>query len=119
MDRKSLFDNLYKKGTCREKQLMMELTMIQYADADGSVSDLQLVYTKIQIADALTKRMVPHGILRAILMPVELLKCARFFPMDRKASERTRERDALIQSFQSKYDYARAMPTKVVVSTRC
>ena len=45
---------------------MVELSVIREAVEEGLVAEVQWVETKVQPADALTKKMVPHVLLRAL-----------------------------------------------------
>ena len=63
---RSLYDHIYWKGSCHEKSLVVELSVIREAVEEGLVMEVQWVETKVQLADALTKKMVPHALLRAL-----------------------------------------------------
>ena len=65
-DIRSLYDRVYRKGTCQEKRLIVELEVINEAITDSWVTEVQCVDPKVDLTDALTKNMVPHGPLQAI-----------------------------------------------------
>ena len=65
-DSRSLYDHIYRKGSCQEKRLMVELSVIREAVEEELITEVQWVETKVQLADALTKKMVPHVLLRAL-----------------------------------------------------
>ena len=59
-------DLIYRKGSCHEKRLMVELPAVRGAVEEGLVAEVQWVETKVQLADALRKKMVPHVLPRSL-----------------------------------------------------
>ena len=65
-DSRPFFDHIHRTGSCHEKRLMVELSVAREAVKEGLVAEVRWVETKVQLADALTKKMVPHALLRAL-----------------------------------------------------
>ena len=61
-----MYDHIYWKGSCHEKSLVVELSVIRQVIKERLVTEVQWVETKVQLADALTKNMVPHALLQAL-----------------------------------------------------
>ena len=65
-DSRSLYDHVHLKGSCKEKQVVVELNALKEALGNGQLTNLEWVETGLQPADGLTKHMTALSMLKTL-----------------------------------------------------